>query len=270
VATFGTLVDGDTTEPGNTDRCFLGLYTLTEAGTVTAINVRYAADTGTENAKALIYTDSSGTPGTLVAVSSSVVVTGGDQAHTISASLSAGNYWIGSVLDSFQYGWRYLGGGAGSACLSDTSSYASPPSTFTGASISANLVSVYATYSPANAPTITTQPTNTGVLEDQVAVFTVAGTASAGSLTYQWQDNRTGSMANIPDGSGTTSTIYVTSACRLQQTGRQVQCVLTDSNGSTTSNVVTLLVGRYPDLASAFRHKRQGGLLMGIDIKEWW
>jgi hypothetical protein len=270
VATFGTLTDGDTTEPANADRCFLGLYTLSEAGNVTAINVRYAADSGTENAKALIYTDSSGTPGTLVASGSSTPVSAGDISHAISASLSAGNYWIGSVVDSFQYGWRYLGGGAGSACLSDSNSFSSPPGTFTGATVTGNLVSVYATYSPANAPTVTLQPTNTGVIEDQVAVFTVAGTPSAGSVTYQWQDNRSGSMANIPDGSGTTSALYVTSSCRLQHNKRQIQCVLTDSNGTTTSNVVTLFVGRYADLASPFRHKIQGGLVMGINISEWW
>lgn len=270
MSTFGTLVDGDTTEPANTDRAFLGLYTLTEAGTVTAINVRYAADSGTENAKALIYTDSSGTPGTLVASGSSTSVAAGDISHAISASLSAGNYWIGSVVDNFQYGWRYLTGGAGSACLTDSSSFSSPPGTFTGASITANLVSVYATYSPANAPTINTQPTNTAVIEDAVAVFTIAATASAGGLTYQWQDNRSGSMANIADGSGTTSTIYVTASTRRYQSGRQVQCVVTDSNGTTTSNVVTLRVARYTDLASPFRHKRSGGLIMGIDILEWW
>lgn len=269
MSTFGTLVDGDTTEPANTDRAFVGLYNCPVLANITAINARYAADTGTENAKAVIYTDNSGTPGTLLAVGGSTAVAGGDVSHAISIAVTAGNYWIGTTVDSFQYGWRYLGGGAGSIATSDSVTFTSPPSNFPGPTVTGNLGSVYATYTAATAPVISTQPANTGALENDRAVFTVAATASSGGLTYQWKDNRSGSMANITDAAAT-SAIYVTASTRLQQTGRQVQCVVTDSNGSTTSSTATLTVGRYPDTQPPRKRGRHGGLSMELNILEWW
>jgi beta-galactosidase len=108
------------------------------------------------------------------------------------------------------------------------------------------------------------------VLEDGRAQFSVNALVSAGSLTYQWQDNRSGSMANITDGSGATSAAYTTSPARVEQNGRQVRCVVTDSNGSTNTNTVSLSVVRYAYPQFPRKRKQWGGMSMGVNIREWW
>jgi len=88
-------------------------------------------------------------------------------------------------------------------------------------------------------PTITAQPTNQTANAGATATFSVTATASAGSLSYQWQDNSTGSFANI---TGATSSTFTTPTATYSIQGRQYQCIVTDSNGSVTSAVAALLV----------------------------
>jgi hypothetical protein len=86
-------------------------------------------------------------------------------------------------------------------------------------------------------PTITSQPSNQTVIVGQTATFNVTATGS-GTLTYQWKKGAT----NV----GTNSTSYTTPATVIGDNGSQYSCAVTDTNGTTTSNVATLTVNAAP------------------------
>lgn len=93
---------------------------------------------------------------------------------------------------------------------------------------------------------ITSQPADQTVNLGGIATFSVSATASAGSATFQWQDNSGGGVfANI---SGETSSTLSIANAVAGQNGRRYQVVVTDSNGSVTSNSAALYVN-YPSRA---------------------
>jgi hypothetical protein len=81
-------------------------------------------------------------------------------------------------------------------------------------------------------PTITAHPQNSTKIVGQTAQFTVAATGT-GTLHYQWKKDGT----NIGTDSDTLSFVTV-----IGDNGAQITCVVTDDNGSTTSNAATLTV----------------------------
>lgn len=93
-------------------------------------------------------------------------------------------------------------------------------------------------------PTINTQPSNQTVTTPATATFSVSATASGGSLSYQWQRQPSG--GSFSDISGATSSSYTTGATSVSggshNNGDAYRCVVTDSNGSTTSSSATLTV----------------------------
>lgn len=97
-------------------------------------------------------------------------------------------------------------------------------------------------------PTINTQPSNATVTEGATANFTVAATTSGGSLSYQWQRNPggVGSWANVTTGTGGTTASYTTAATTVSggdaNNADTFRCLVTDSNGTTTSSAATLTV----------------------------
>lgn len=98
----------------------------------------------------------------------------------------------------------------------------------------------------ASGPTINTQPSSQTVTAPATATFTVAATASAGALSYQWQRQPTGG-GGYTDISGANAASYTTGATAVtggsHNNGDTYRCVVTDSNGSTTSSAATLNVG---------------------------
>ncbi len=110
-------------------------------------------------------------------------------------------------------------------------------------------------------PTITTQPTaQTALLSNGgTATFTVAATSSGGSLTYDWELETSvggGVYANVADGSGGTWTGQAAATLNGTFTattlnGRRVRCNVTDDNGTTTTNAVTLTVKHGPTLSGS-------------------
>jgi hypothetical protein len=117
--------------------------------------------------------------------------------------------------------------------------------TFTGTRASGSGQSGYATIlfsipSVFVGPTINTQPTNQSTNSGSTATFTASASNSGGAITYQWQDNRTGSFTNVA--SGGTSSSYTTPATDATYQGRSYRVVATDSNGSVTSGTAQLNV----------------------------
>jgi hypothetical protein len=106
MAIFGDNSQGAGTAPGSSDRCWVSKYTSPEAGSINSAGAYFsAASTSGSNAKVVIYADSGGTPGALVAASSGAAVPagGGLVTFTMSGTFSGSTtYWIGVVHDNFQ------------------------------------------------------------------------------------------------------------------------------------------------------------------------
>ena len=83
-------------------------------------------------------------------------------------------------------------------------------------------------------PTITVQPTNQSALIGQTATFSVTATSSGGSLSYLWYKNTVTT--------GVTTSSYTTGTLASSDNGGLFYCAVTDSNGTTNSNTVRLLV----------------------------
>jgi hypothetical protein len=100
-----------------------------------------------------------------------------------------------------------------------------------GAATDACMV-IYEILGSATGPTITSQPTNQTVYAGQNATFNITATGT-GTVHYQWKFN--GSNVGSDQNSYTRTTV-------IGDNGGTVQCVVTDDNGSTNSNTVTLTV----------------------------
>jgi hypothetical protein len=90
------------------------------------------------------------------------------------------------------------------------------------------------TVNAANAPAITTQPTNQTISAGQQAMFSVTASGTA-PLSYQWQKNGA-------DVSGATSPSYTTPVTTSADNGEQFRVVVSNTFGSVTSSMVTLTV----------------------------
>lgn len=135
--------------------------------------------------------------------------------------------------------------------------------TWTAVSVERICIGVTIPYTNAG-PTIDTQPTaQTARLHGDAttaASFTVAATASGGSLTYQWQLEDSvggGTYSNLSNGtaSGITwanvTAATVTATCTTTaQSLKRVRCNVTDSNGTTTTNAVALTILTGPVLSA--------------------
>ena len=90
------------------------------------------------------------------------------------------------------------------------------------------------------APTITTQPQDVEVKENETATFNVKVTGTE-PLSYQWQQS-TDNGQSWTEISGATSDSYTTDAATLAMNNYQYQCVVSNSAGSVTSSAATLTV----------------------------
>ena len=85
----------------------------------------------------------------------------------------------------------------------------------------------------AQAPAITTQPSDQGVIEGQTATFFVE--ASGDTLSYQWYKD--GVLIG-----GATDSMYTTPATVLADNGAEFSVAVTNSHGTDSSNAATLYV----------------------------
>ena len=89
------------------------------------------------------------------------------------------------------------------------------------------------------APTISTQPQDVEVKENETATFTVRVTGTE-PLSYQWQQNMNGS--GWADITGETNATYTTGKTTMDMNGTQYRCVVSNSAGSVISDAATLTV----------------------------
>ncbi len=107
-----------------------------------------------------------------------------------------------------------------------------------GSATSSEALLTVVTQSPAE-PVITSQPVDVTVTEGAKATFRVV--ASGEGLTYQWYYQKPGSATwNIVKTKGKSATYTVTTEAR--HNGYQYACVVTNAEGTATSNAATLTV----------------------------
>lgn len=143
--TFGNTGSGIDTYPTSNDRGLFGLFTLPDTADVTEIAVRFdATSSAGDNAKGLIYEGVAG--GALQYATAGQAVPGGGGLLTWVVSgltLPPGDYYLGSVVDSFNCVWQ-AETGAGNWVASVP--YASPASTIGTINSAGAVPDVYVTY----------------------------------------------------------------------------------------------------------------------------
>ena len=105
--------------------------------------------------------------------------------------------------------------------------------------------------SDAEAPAISSQPSNVSAASTQTGTFSItASSPDGGTLSYQWQVSTDGgtNWSNVSSGTGATSSSYTTAALTTSQNGRRYRVVVTNTRGTTTavtnSSTVALTVGK--------------------------
>lgn len=94
------------------------------------------------------------------------------------------------------------------------------------------------------APTITTQPQDVEVKENETATFTV-NAAGTEPLSYQWQQS-TDNGNSWTDIAGETNATYTTGETTMDMSGTQYRCVVENIVNKVTSDVATLTVTAIP------------------------
>ena len=87
-------------------------------------------------------------------------------------------------------------------------------------------------------PYVAIQPQSQSSIVGSTATFTVTGVSSGGTLSYQWQQWISGSWSNV----GTNSSSYTTGTLTQADNGDLFNVIITDNNGSATSNTALLYV----------------------------
>ena len=89
--------------------------------------------------------------------------------------------------------------------------------------------------------TITTQPQDTSIVAGRVVEFTVAATG-VGTLSYQWETSTDGGATWKNTGFTGNKTETLTWTVTESHNGRKYRCVVSDANGSVTSDAATLTI----------------------------
>lgn len=125
---------------------------------------------------------------------------------------------------------------------------------------------VFAVFLEDSAPTISVHPADQTVNDGATATFSVTATGGATPYTYQWQDNSSGSFANVSGGSGATTATYTAPAAAYSHQGRLFRCVL---NGTTNSNSAALRVAFNPTGAGPRAYPVLGGVIGAGSVESW-
>jgi glucose/arabinose dehydrogenase len=110
-------------------------------------------------------------------------------------------------------------------------------------------------------PTVTSQPHSVGVPVGSPATFSVTA-AGAAPLSYQWQRDGV-------DIDAATSADYTLPSAQLSDNGATFRCVVTNANGTATSNAATLTVANGSAPVAVFTAPAAGAPFRGGDTVEF-
>ncbi len=198
-----------------------------------------------------VQTGSNGASALLQTVSNS---TTGNSPNTFNLTLGALSdptnngviaFWTNDVPGTYSpsSGYTELADLTAASSEGAASTYAVPGTTTPGVTQSVDFsdiagIAFELAYAP-NQPTITSQPVTTFAAAGATVTLSVTATASAGSLTYQWQKWNGSTWV---DESGQTSSSTNRTAPGSAGLVDAYRVIVTDSNGNTTSNVASIIV----------------------------
>jgi hypothetical protein len=152
MAILGRNTSGGGDFPASADRCLITKYTSIEAGTITGVGLRGVLNFGADSHKVVVFDDDGGAgePGTLLYVGPVLAFAApGFQTGSLAGSITAKDYWIGSVSLGGGYNQGVLDSAGDTRMANGTFSYASPPSTWPGTDGSYGIsVDAYVEYTP--------------------------------------------------------------------------------------------------------------------------
>ena len=147
-------------------------------------------------------------------------------------------------------GYKGGGGGGGSSFVPTISGNVPGVTSFSNVNAYASTANAVAEVRIDNCatpppPTISAQPTDDTANAGSTATFSVSATGT-GALTYQWQAETGSGWSNV---SGATSATYTTPSLSASNSGNKYRVLVTDSNGTTTSQAATLWVVSPPTIS---------------------
>jgi len=206
MATFGTTGYTFNYDLGTADSVVLGKYTLTEAGTLTALRIAYynSSTSSSGSFKLVIYDDdgTAGAPGTRLFLGSPIYCDADSYSlaldSTLNLPLLPGSYWLGAVLrDTYCVATAAATTGGTHGIYTASGAYTNPPSTLpTLTSSGTYTVEVLATYTPDLRRVV-----SAGLVAEYVGKWAKVGSAPGNNSdpTSTWDD-----LTGVNDGTAGT------------------------------------------------------------------
>ena len=248
-AMFGKTTVGATTDAGMfANYKIVHSATLPAAGSVSKLSV-YAVpginSPSPQTLKAVIYADSAGSPGALLATGTEVTYTGNTNGSgwfslplATPVKLAAGTYWLGFITGATTKGMGYrYDSVANSRAYNENSFTGGPTNPFGAATKDSEQASLYAQYTPtaqsSSPPVNTALPTITGAASTEQTLTASSGswTESPTSYTYQWERCDTSGASCTPIEGAVTATYAIQSA----DLGSTLRVTVTASNSAGKS-----------------------------------
>ncbi|MFI4991619.1 MAG: hypothetical protein ACHQHO_12005 [Solirubrobacterales bacterium] len=265
-ATFGKTIVGASSDTFLSGRKRVSRYALAAPGAVSKLSVYLAptATAGEQVLEGIIYADSAGKPQALIAVSEELTFKSTSAAgwydlpFAAAVKLPAGNYWIGAITGAASNVAAFRYDNVTAARDYNANAYPGGPSSpFGSVSTDSEQASLYATYSPEEAPAApvnTSPPTITGNPQQGQLLSEHNGswTNSPTGFTYQWLQCDALGSGCLPI-SGATKQTYVPSAGDVEHTLRVQETASNEGGvGAAAGSAATAKIAPAPPPASTF------------------
>jgi lysophospholipase L1-like esterase len=221
-----------------------GPWSLTQTATILQLTGYLSGGAGGGKLRAVVYADSGGRPGPIVATSNQITVSANQAGGWVTfplpspISLGAGGYWLGYWFGDSSTSFPYDAGLTSERYVPATYASSGSAPNFSGGASSNSDYSLYATLGggagPPPPPSNTAPPVVSGTPTQGQTLTTTTGswTNSPTSFAYQWQrcDSAGASCAAI---AGSTSSSYVLQAADVNST---IRSEVTASNAGGSSS----------------------------------